>query len=83
MRNDNLLKEGDWMTRKEAMREKLPADFSNQDIQAKLKEVSLGGWGKYLWGRGLPVRPGQWLMRVAVGVTSGVLVCRLSARWRV
>ncbi len=39
MRNDNLLKDGDWMTRKEAKREKLPVDFSNQDIQAKLKEV--------------------------------------------
>ena len=39
MRNDNLLKDGDWMTRKEAQRENLPPNFSNQDIQAKLKEV--------------------------------------------
>ena len=39
MRNDNLLKEGDWMTKKEALREKLPSDFNNQDIQARLREV--------------------------------------------
>ena len=40
MRDNNLMKDGDWMTKKEAMREKLPSHFTNQDIQARLKEVS-------------------------------------------
>lgn len=39
MRNDNLLKDGDWMKKKEALRENLPPNFSNEDIQAKMKEV--------------------------------------------
>lgn len=34
------MKDGDWMTKKEAARENLAPDFTDQQIQAKLAEVS-------------------------------------------
>ena len=40
MRDNNLMPDGDWMTRREAMREHLPPHFTNEDIQNRLKEVS-------------------------------------------
>lgn len=42
MRDNNLMRDGDWMTKKEAARDNLPAHFTDQDIQAKLKKVGRG-----------------------------------------
>lgn len=41
MRDAELMKDGDWMTRREAMRENLPPHFTNQDLHARLEKVSL------------------------------------------
>ena len=41
MRDAELMKDGDWMTRREAMRETLPPHFTNQDLHARLEKVSL------------------------------------------
>ena len=43
LREENLLKDGDWMAKREAIREKLPPRFTNEDIQARLKEVRESG----------------------------------------
>ena len=41
MKDNNLINDGgDWLTRKEVAKEKLSPDFTNQQIQAKLAEVS-------------------------------------------
>ena len=40
MRDNNLMKDGDWMTKKEAIRDNLPADFTDEDIRKRLHEVS-------------------------------------------
>ena len=49
MRDNNLMKDGDWMTKEAAAREGLPAHFTNEQIQAKMAEVRgrerFGGWG--------------------------------------
>lgn len=42
LRDNNLMKEGDWMTKKEALRENLPAHFTDEDIRVKLQDVSSG-----------------------------------------
>ena len=39
MRDNKLLKDGDWMTQREAARENLPPQFNNDDIRNKLQEV--------------------------------------------
>ena len=41
MRDNDLMKDGDWMTKKEARRDNLPAHFTNEDIQKQLHEVGL------------------------------------------
>ena len=42
LRDDHALKEGDWATKLEALREKLPAKFTDEDIQARIQEVCYG-----------------------------------------
>ena len=39
LREDNTLKDGDWNTKLEALREKLPPKFTDEDIQARIREV--------------------------------------------
>ena len=39
MRDNQLMKDGDWMTKREAMREKLPPHFTNEDLQSRLEKV--------------------------------------------
>ena len=70
MRNNNLLKDGDWMTKKEALRENLPAHFNDQDISAKLHEVR----GGKLWMR----RAGCSKLQKALLVNWSVLCSRPS-----
>lgn len=38
LRNDHVLKEGDWNTKLEGLREKLPPKFTDQDIQDRIRE---------------------------------------------
>ena len=39
MKDDKLMKDGDWMTKREALRENLPSRFTNEDLQARLEKV--------------------------------------------
>lgn len=41
LREDHALKDGDWNTKLEALREKLPPKFTDEDIQARIREVSV------------------------------------------
>ena len=41
MRDDKLMKDGDWMSMREAMRENLPPRFTNEDLQARLDKVGV------------------------------------------
>ncbi len=45
LRDDKALKDGDWANRLEAIREKMPPNFSREDIAKRIQEVS--GWGHY------------------------------------
>ncbi len=40
LRDDKALKDGDWANRLEAMREKMPPNFSREDIAKRIQEVS-------------------------------------------
>ena len=40
MRDAELMKDGDWMTKREAMRENLPPHFTNEDLHARLEKVA-------------------------------------------
>ena len=39
MRDDNLMRDGDWMSKREAVRENLPPRFTDEDLQARLEKV--------------------------------------------
>ena len=39
MRDNNLMKDGDWMTKMEAARDNLPEHFTKKDIRTKIEEV--------------------------------------------
>jgi len=41
LRDDNALKEGDWNTKLEGLREKLPSHFTDQDIKERINKVSV------------------------------------------
>ena len=48
MKDDKLMKDGDWMSMREAMRENLPPRFTNEDLQARLEKVSVAVHGHQL-----------------------------------
>ena len=41
MRDDRLMKDGDWMTKREALRENLPPRFTDEDLHARLEKVHM------------------------------------------
>jgi hypothetical protein len=86
MRNNNLLKDGDWMTKKEALRDNLPAQFNDKDIQSKLQEVGMGNgvgtrWLPGTWGKGY-VGEGGWSTKKSSNKLVKVIfaICLFKAR---
>jgi len=61
MRDNNLMKDGDWMTKEAAAREGLPAHFTDDQIQAKLAEVRDLGGNERGGGYGVE-RKGAWCL---------------------